>query len=605
MEILAGLIQLLVPLLIIGGIVAAVVTWRRREGDLEPETEADRGIGTVKRLYFYVATFAYLMVASVGVVLVARYVLDELFGPPVLLRGETQLALGVALAAIWTPIWAWHRLRVQRFAEEEPTERRSILRKLYVYVTLGVAAALVAQASVELLRWALGAESFHGYPVAAVSVWAALWAFHWMAEGAEGQPTDETRTVRRAYLYVTSIYSLTMLAVGLSLAIYLVLREAYEGLFSVPVLLQGEEPLWGDLMKNSLSVALVGAGLWAWHWLYAARRDAESALRQFYSYAFAILGGVITTLVATGVIAYGVLVWLIGVPEEASATAHFRFLPGALSPLIIGMGLWLYHWQVVQQERAAAGQLTDARRIYAYIMAALGLGALVGAIIVLIPTVIGIGVTSARDVLVGEDWWRNRIALVVTLGLLGGPVWAYYWFSMQRRVAIGGPEERASLPRRVLVYGVLGVGTLAILGNISYLLFVFLNALLEGTLSLTLLRDAKWSIGVVAAAALFVPYYWLILREDRLALPEPVARPSVERKSVTVLIAEGGGPFVGQLETALRGKVRVLHRADPDVGLPELSADELQGLERCIARAAGSGILLVADATGMQVYSYR
>jgi hypothetical protein len=74
---------------------------------------------------------------------------------------------------------------------------------------------------------------------------------------------------------------------------------------------------------------------------------------------------------------------------------------------------------------------------------------------------------------------------------------------------------------------------------------------------------------------------------------------------VTVLIAEGGGPFVGQLETALRGKVRVLHRADPDVGLPELSADELQGLERCIARATGSGILLVAGATGVQVYSYR
>jgi len=605
MWILASFWPLLVLLVIIGGIVAAVVAWRRREGDLEPETEADRGIGTVRRLYFYVGTFAYMMVASVGVVLVARYVLDELFGPPVLLRGETQLALGVALAAIWTPIWAWHRLRVQRFAEEEPTERRSILRKLYVYVTLGVTAALVAHASVELLRWVLGAKSFSGYPVAALVIWGGLWVFHWMAESAEGQPTDETRTVRRVYLYATSTYSLTMLAVGLALAIYLVLREAYEGLFSVPMLLQEEEPLWGDLMKNSLSVALVGAGLWAWHWLYAARRDAESALRQFYSYAFAILGGVITTLVATGVIAYGVLVWLIGVPEEASAAAHFRFLAGALSPLIIGMGLWLYHWQLVQREHAAAEQLPAARRIYAYVMAALGLGALGASIIVLVPTVIAMGVTSAREVLVDNDWWRNRIALVITLALVGGPVWGYYWFSMERRVTASGPEERASLPRRVLVYGVLGVGTLAILGNISYLLFVFLNALLEGTLSLALLRDAKWSIGVVAAAALFVPYYWLILRADRLALPEPVAQPSVERKSVTVLIAEGGGPFVGQLETALRGKVRVLHRADPDVGLPELSAEELQCLERSIAEAAGSRVLLVADATGIQVYSYR
>jgi hypothetical protein len=605
MMILFSLLQLLVPLAIIGGIVAAVVAWRRREGGLEPETEADRGIGTVKRFYFYLATFAYLMVASVGVVLAARYVLDELFGPAELSRDTGQLALGVALAVIWTPIWAWHRLRVQRFAEEEPTERRSILRKLYVYVTLGVTAALMAHASVELLRWVLGAKSFSGYPVAALMIWGGLWVFHWMAESAEGQPTDETRTVRRVYLYATSACSLTMLAVGLALAIYLVLREAYEGLFSVPVLLQEEEPLWGDLMNNSLSVALVGAGLWAWHWLYTARFDAESALRQFYSYAFAILGGVITILVATGVIVYGALVWLIGVPEEASAAAHFRFLAGALSPLIIGIGLWLYHWQVVQREHAAAGQLPAARRIYAYVMAALGLGAFGASIIVLVPTVIAMGVTSAREVLVDNDWWRNRIALVITLALVGGPVWGYYWFSIERRVTASGPEERASLPRRVLLYGVLGVGTLAVLGSISYLLFVFLDALLENALSLTLLRDAKWSIGVLVAAALFVPYYALILRADRLAGGEPVSRPSLPRKSVTVLIGEGGDPLVHRLESALRGRVRVLHWVDPDVGLPELSADELQRLERCIAGAAGSGILLVAGATGVQVYSYR
>jgi len=604
MFILFSLLQLLVPLVIVGGIVAAVVAWRRREGGLEPESGEDWGIGMVKRLYFYVGTFAYLMVAAAGVVLVARYVLDELFGPAVLSRDQTQLALGVALAVIWTPVWVWHRLRVQRFAEEEPAERRSILRKLYVYLTLGVTAALVAHASVELLRWLLGAESFRGYPVAALVMWSAVWVFHWIAESAEGQPTGETRTIRQLYIYATSAYSLTMLAVGLGFATYLVLREAYEGLFSVPLLLQGEGALWGDAMKNSLAVALVGAGLWAWHWLYVARLDAESALRQFYSYAF-ILGGVVAALVGTGFIVYGALEWLIGVPEEESATAHFRFLPGALSPLLIGLGLWAYHWTVVQQERAAVGELPAARRIYAYIMAALGLGALVASIIVLVPTVIGIGVSSAREVLVGPDWWRNRIALVVTFGLLGSPVWAYYWFSMQRRVALGGAEERASLPRQVLIYGVLGVGALAIVGNISYLLFVFLDAVLENTLSLTLLRDAKWSIGVVAAAGLFVPYYWLILREDRLAAGEPVARPEGPRKSVTLLISEGGGPLVHRLEAALKGKVRVLLRVDPDVGLPELSTEDLQNLERRIAEAAGSRILLVAEATGVQVYSYR
>src|SRR3990172_2893967 len=130
MEIAYGLLNLLVPLAVIGGIVAAVVAWTRRDRLEVEEEEEDRGIGMVKRLYFYAATFAYMVVAGVGISLVGGYVLDELFGPPVLSRGTARLALGVALVLIWTPMWVWHRMRVQRFAEEEPAEVRSILRKL-------------------------------------------------------------------------------------------------------------------------------------------------------------------------------------------------------------------------------------------------------------------------------------------------------------------------------------------------------------------------------------------------------------------------------------------------------------------------------------------
>ena len=604
MDIIGSLGFLLVPIVIIAGIVAAVVAWRRREG-LEGETEADRGIGTVKRLYFYVATFVYMMVAAVGVVLVLDYILDGAFGPAFVSRDTGQIALGVVLALIWTPVWAWHRLRIVRFAEEEPAEQRSVLRKVYVYLTLGVSGALVALASVEVLRWIFDVESFNGYPLAALAVWGGLWAFHWLAEGVEGQPTDETKTVRRLYLYAISAYSVSMLAVGLSFALYFIFREAYEGLTDVPVLFQREDALWDDAMRSAVAVALVGAGLWAYHWLYAARDDARSGLRQFYLYAFAILGGVVTVLSASGVIVFGVLQWLIGTPEEAMASVHFRFLPGALSPLIVGLGLWLYHWAVVQQERAAAGELPVARRTFGYIMVALGLGALAAGIIVLVPTAIGIAVTSARDVVVGTDWWRDRIVTVLTLGLLGGPVWGYYWFAMQRRLAAGGVDERSSLPRRMLVYGVLGIGALAMLGSISHLLFLFLDALLEGTLSLTLLRDVKWSIGILVTAGLFAPYYWLILQEDRQAAGEPAAQAPAPRKAVTVLIAEGGGAFLSQIEAATGRNVRVLRRADPDVGVPELSADDLQGLQRRVAEAAGIQVLLVADRAGVQVYSYR
>jgi hypothetical protein len=599
-----GLLNLIVPLAVIAGIVAGVMAWRRREG-LEAESEEDRGIGTAKRLYFYAATLAYMIVAGVGIVLVIRHVLNEQFGPTVPRRDTGQLALGVALALVWTPIWTWHRLRVQRFAEEQPVEQRSLLRKLYVYLTLGVTAALATHASVELLRWLFGARPFAGYAVAALAVWGTLWAFHWLAEGSEGQATAETKTVRRLYLYFASAFGLAMMAAGASFAVYVILTGAYEGLFPAKLLLQRDEGLWGEAMKNSLSVTLVGAAVWAYHWLCAARRDAESAIRLFYLHAFAVLGGAITTLSATGVIVFGVLQWFIGTPEEAEAADHFRFLPGAIAPLVVGLGLWAYHWATVHREQASLRQLPAARRIYGYTMAALGLGALTGAIVTLIPTAIGIAVSSAREVLAGEDWWRDRMVLVLTLASVGAPVWTYHWFSMQRGVSAGDPEERSSLPRRILVFGVVGIGALAFLGNFSYLLFAFLDALLEDNLSLELLRDAKWSLGAAGAAILIVPYYWLVLQEDRHAPREAAAAPALPRKSVTVLVPDGGETFLAQLEMALRSRVRAMRRLDAGVGLPQLSLDDLDELEHRIARAAGSRVLLIADASGVQVLSYR
>ena len=112
MDIFASLWPALILLLVLVAIVAALVAWRRREG---LEAEEDRGIGTVRRLYFYFGTFVYMIVASVGVVLILRYVLDELFGPARLNGDVTVLALGVVLAMIWTPVWLWHRVRVQRY----------------------------------------------------------------------------------------------------------------------------------------------------------------------------------------------------------------------------------------------------------------------------------------------------------------------------------------------------------------------------------------------------------------------------------------------------------------------------------------------------------
>jgi hypothetical protein len=197
------------------------------------------------------------------------------------------------------------------------------------------------------------------------------------------------------------------------------------------------------------------------------------------------------------------------------------------------------------------------------------------------------------------------MTLVLTLALLAGPVWGLHWFPLQQRAVAEGAEERQSLPRRIYLYGVAAAATLTLLGSVSYLLFVSLNAMLENEMSLTLLRDAKWSMGTLVAAALFAPYHWLVLQEDRKAAQAAPAARAAPVKSVSLLIAADGRGYAQQLEEALGGRVRLLQRMDTGVGVPRLSDEEIVRLKRRIAEAPGSQVLVVMDASGVQVYSYR
>jgi hypothetical protein len=72
-----------------------------------------------------------------------------------------------------------------------------------------------------------------------------------------------------------------------------------------------------------------------------------------------------------------------------------------------------------------------------------------------------------------------------------------------------------------------------------------------------------------------------------------------------LLIAAGGAGLVEQIEAALGTKVRVLHRADPGVGLPALTSDDLARLNKRLEEAPGGRVLLVASAAGLDVFSYE
>ncbi|MBI4336909.1 MAG: hypothetical protein HY683_03665 [Chloroflexi bacterium] len=556
-------------------------------------------MSTMKRLYFYGVAFVALVVAANGAALLLRYLLDLARGRPLVGSLTEQASVGLALVLVGAPVWALHWARAQHHTGRLPQETGAVLRKLYLYGTMFLAATIGFFMLRSLLRWALGVGTFDAIWPAHIVVWAAVWGYHWTLEQREGQPTGGARTVRRWYVYIVSGYGLGFMVSGIVGALSLLLVRTYDLMAGTPVLTGNA--LWSDPTRSALATLLVGGAWWAFHWLAQGWGDIESTLRQVYLYLFAFLGGAVTVLAVTAVMLYAVLRWALGAPGLPGATQHFRTLPQFLPALLVALALLLYHWQVVGTESGRlAGRLPGARRSFNYIMAFLGLGTLVTGVAILLGVLIGLAVRPAGQSLTAAEAWRTLLALALTLLVVGTPLWLGYWTRAQRYAREGGLGERGSLPRRIFIYGVLLALVLAVLGSLSAVLSFLLRDLLAGQLSLRFLRDGAWLLGTALTAGALLPYHWQVLREDQQAGAE--AAPG--RKAVTLAVGEGADELVTKLEEALGGRIRVL-RLLTVAAPPALTPEELDGLARQVREAPADRVLLVAVDGAVRVYGYR
>ena len=651
---------LLAQVLVIGLVVWGIIAWRQRAG----RTADDPGGGErmrvgARRLYFYVVSFAALMMWVNGAALVGQFVLDAVFVGDVAISSDTGLAAGASILVVGLPLWAFHWRYVQRAAGNAAgnaaAERGSLIRKFYLYAALAASAAVASITAALLLRWLLGAEDFSGYHIAGLLAWAPVWVYHRRVEererqgqeqGAaegEGQDAPDALALRRLYVYAAALAGLAALAIGAGRVVYLILLEGYNALAGA-ALLAGDAGLWSTEMRGMLCVALVGGGVWGLHWLWMARGDYGSELRQVYLYLFAIFGGAATALSALGVILRQTLVWAFGAASGVSDPGDFDFLPGAIAALSVGAALWAYHRDRARREAilhygAASGQARSSQRVYDYILAGIGTAALAVAIFTLVSALLKLAAAAmAGRVIVGGDLWRDPIATAIALTALGAPIWGYYWRKIQRRALAAGGDERLSVARRIYIFAALGAGALSLLGSVSALLFVLLRDALELAYSASTLADVAGPLGVIAAAAAFLPYYWAAYARDRADVaadavddvtddvaddapddapedalahtPDDVpksmpAMPAMPRKDVALLA--GGGNAEGlarELEAALGYRVAVWRWADADADTPALSEEALALVARRVATAEGGRVLLLPDGDGLRVASY-
>jgi hypothetical protein len=338
----------LLAILLLVGLVAGIVMLVRHRG----EAGEDPGIGTVRRLYLYGLAFAGLLAAGIGGVLLLKTALDALFGPRAIAVGNTPLALGLALTVVGTPVWLLFWSLAQRSLSRQvgTVEARAVSRQVYLYLVLGGSAVTSSTGAIMFLRWAFGVGEFSGTPAALAVVWSGVWAFHWLVQDREAQPSDLALSIRRVYVYLLTFFGLVLLAIGIGVVVRMALGGAYHELFGGPALLAGSFSIWNRATQTGLAMALVGLGVWWWHWHRLARRDFESSLRQIYLYLFAVLAGAATVVVSLSVLLYHLLQWFIGRPETSSPLLHFDVVPGLIAAGVVGSGMWGYHRAVVREE---------------------------------------------------------------------------------------------------------------------------------------------------------------------------------------------------------------------------------------------------------------
>jgi hypothetical protein len=262
-----------------------------------------------------------------------------------LLGAVPAIAAGLALwLGTWIPLG-----RGLVSGPDVEIERRSVLRKLAIYLVVLVSAVVVLISATFALstigRSLLGdpivtpyTSMWHelGSSIPFVAVFGAVWLFHRRvveSEAARESESARAAAIRRLYIYLISAIGLAMAAVGVAGTVGVLGSQ-----------LIGINTHTHEETARYIAFVLIGGAAWALHWRTARARldddERRSAQRRLYLYA-AVLGGVLGLLVFGSAGLYRLLnaalalsftvetwhdVWHFGVDSTvAGATAFWSF----------------------------------------------------------------------------------------------------------------------------------------------------------------------------------------------------------------------------------------------------------------------------------------
>lgn len=509
---------------------------------------------TVRRLYFYAVALISIEVVLWGLINLLRSIVSQTVG------GTAEaLARALALTLVGLPIFLFHWLWAKRLAAADDEERGASLRAVFFYgILLGTLIpliqnllALVNRTLLGLMRLEPGRAIFGPTQTApdnliAIAINGLVALYFWnvlRAQWADLPSSGNFADVRRLYRYIWVIYGLLMTIFGA--------QQILRFLFFVPSGLLGE--LTRDTVVNGLALLVIGTPIWmvAWRVVQASLADVserDSNLRLSILYILA-LSGVITVLTTAGLVLSTLISRLLGTHMTAS-----DFVNRIGGPISIGVPLgavWAYygnwlsrHIESIAEPVRQAGM----KRLYFYILSALGLGGAFIGIAWLIRWIID---RFTGGGIVMDDALRSSLAGAISLIAASLPLWLVAWRARQAEALNPGDvgdHARRSIVRRAYLYLALFAGVIG--GMISAVALVFqlvklaLTRVREATFLASVLNDAQ----LLVLFSILLAYHLVVLRRDGRSAAQALAK---KQRLFKVLVVDSGREFAAAVKSAI------------------------------------------------------
>jgi hypothetical protein len=351
-------------------------------GDAKAAPETGNA-ATVRRLYLLGFSAAGVWAVTLAVINLLRWIMFQFGGGSTIGGpGLAGLTNEVARLAVGLPLWLFFWRRAQQlFTSPGEEERESALRKLYLYLTVFIA-ALTAITNATFILAGLFRRLFSlpslgdiRGPLPIIIGMALLWAYHAFAlrgDAALAGPAGSPRQagVRRLYLYLVAAVGLATFLVGLSGDVSVFIRLVIGGRF-------------GPDLKEQLSwftaALIAGLPVWLWPWRQAqvgavaagpsGADERRSVVRKIYLY-FYLFVATMTVLSSAVYIVFRLLSIVLG---ERGGGNLISDLGQALAYSLIAVGVWLYHGFALRGD-GQAGKREQTQRLASMRVAVVDVG---------------------------------------------------------------------------------------------------------------------------------------------------------------------------------------------------------------------------------------